>query len=127
MKPISIEANFDFTNACTGCVCHCCSDNTKLYVNKNLELEKWSRKKADDNSLHRMSSRVDLLVQEKIGEHEVDEEKAYAEVSAKILKDLKDRPLTKRDLKKVMEIINGMHEEQAANISSHDIIVEGVD
>jgi len=74
-----------------------------------------------------MSSRVDLLVQEKIGEHEVDEEKAYAEVSAKILKDLKDRPLTKRDLKKVMEIINGMHEEQAANISSHDIIVEGVD
>jgi len=113
MPPIDVQAHFDFSNACTcnGCCTRCCSDTKPLYVNKHLQIEPWSKRKADASSLERTASRVDMLIRDKLPEVGVDKDIAHELVHSKMQLELGKRPITKRDLAAIIMAIQEVHSE----------------
>lgn len=109
MTPIKVEAHFDFTGACSSCCTRCCSDDTPLYVNKNLEIERWQHRKANSESFQRTATRVDLLIKEKLPGNGIDKDIAYELVTSRLQLELGKRPITKRDLAAIVQAIQEVH------------------
>ena len=119
MPPINIHNEFEFSgDCCTSCCARCCSDTKPLYVNKQLELESWSRTKANAESLTRTASRVDMLIKDKLSASGVDKDIAYMLVSDKLQIELGKRPITKRDLIAIIKTIQNVHEDLSSEGSN---------
>lgn len=111
MPPINVHAYFDFTNSCYGCCTSCCSETKQLYVNKHMQIEPWSKHKANAQSLERTATRVDLLMRDKIAETSIDKDVAYELVASKLQLELGKRPITKKDLAAILTAIQEVHDE----------------
>jgi len=112
MTPINVHNEFDFSNACTGCCTRCCSDTTPLYVNKNLEIERWNRRRANSESYKRTATRVDLIIKEMLPGQGIEKDVAYEIVSSKLNLELDKRPLTKKDLVAIINTIKKVHNSE---------------
>lgn len=111
MSPVKVEAHFNFSGACSNCWCGGHKDDSPLYINKNLEIEPWKRKRADSHSLSRSAARVHAIVQDKIKEVGIDQDVAHELVMSKLDFEMYKRPITKRDLSEIIRAIQKVHED----------------